>query len=268
MKRIKQILSSMLVLTILVTGVIYPVTSSVEAQAQSIAPQVLNPEQELIVVEATEDGNRVKAIYDKKTQQIQLISDNGEEQHTYDVELLDIVDEHNAKLMVTDENGESMLMGFGTFESNKRVKRAIPILLAAIAGTIGRQAVLNLLKALFAAGIIVYVGDQAFVVVTEIAQSLRKKREYDHYEARIMNDDVYIGKGLTFEQAVVHLRTTGHDGGVWSVSYDKAEKVARDAGGGKDPEGPEIHRNKKTGSFKGRYPHFHAKGHKGGHSWY
>jgi hypothetical protein len=69
-----------------------------------------------------------------------------------------------------------MHMGFGTFESNKRVKRAVPLLLAAIAGTIGRQAILNLLRALFAAGIIVYVGDQAFVVVTEIAETLRNKR--------------------------------------------------------------------------------------------
>jgi hypothetical protein len=102
MIRIKQILASMLVLTIVVTGVIYPETSSVEAQEGSIAPQVLNQEQELIVLEATEDGNRIKAIYDKNTQQIQLISENGEEQHTYDVELLDIVDEHNAKLLVTD----------------------------------------------------------------------------------------------------------------------------------------------------------------------
>jgi hypothetical protein len=226
-----------------------------------------------IITEVSDADRQVKAVYEFDTHQMRLTLLQDGEEHTFDLEILEIMDEQNAKLRIIDEHGESMLMGLGTFESKIRNKRAIPILLAAIAGTVGRQAVTQILNRMIQAGIMLYIGDQAFARVTEIRDELRKNKKYDHYQARIINNDVYIGKGLTESEAVVHLQTADYLGGVWSVDRHKAKRLATIAGGGKQPESKkyphgEIHCDRITGSYAGYYPHFHINGHIGGHSWY
>lgn len=51
---------------------------------------------------------------------------------------------------------------------------------------------------------------------------------------------------------------------VWSTSKNNAQKIARLAGNGKTPIGPEKHGNGKPGY----YSHYHIYNRSGGHSFY
>jgi hypothetical protein len=116
----------------------------------------------------------------------------------------------------------------------------------------------SLLWALIFAGATIVLGGITYIVVTEVADELRKENK-PHYAAVLKNQDLYVGQPLSENTAVSRLSSGGD---VWSVSYSYALKVAFIAGGNKPAVGPEKHGD------EGYYMHFHAYKRMGGHSFY
>jgi transcriptional regulator with XRE-family HTH domain len=90
------------------------------------------------------------------------------------------------------------------------------------------------------------------------------------YTTPKMQKDVWIGSAISESVAVTRLgsfngdsNVTGND--VWSRSMSKAALVAKKAGGGKEPIGPEI---EKEGLGFGYYYHYHTWNRVGGHSFF
>lgn len=109
-----------------------------------------------------------------------------------------------------------------------------------------------------------------FARTDSIAKKLRENRKYDHFYAKVMQRDVWIGAAISESVAVTRLKSfngdsnvTGND--VWSRSNSKAYLIAEKAGGGKEPEGPEIHG---PGLGFGYYYHYHTWNRVGGHSFF
>lgn len=117
-----------------------------------------------------------------------------------------------------------------------------------------------LLSHLIAASAAVVIAGVTYTVASKVASKLRNK-SYDHYAAVIRKGDVYIGNPISYSAAVARMKSGGD---VWSKSYSLAAKVARGAGNGRTPVGPERHGNGKPGY----YWHFHTYNRSGGHSFY
>jgi RHS repeat-associated protein len=83
-------------------------------------------------------------------------------------------------------------------------------------------------------------------------------------EATREGDKIKEGRDLTPEEAVERVKR-GED--VMSDSRDEAERIAREAGGGKDPvyDPPHDWGGKRTGDYR---PHYHPHGRQGGHVFY
>lgn len=105
-----------------------------------------------------------------------------------------------------------------------------------------------------------------YVLATEIASELRKKKP-KHYQAAIRyskkfkRNELFIGNSLGETGASGRLKA-GND--VWSTSQAGAKKIAKLAGGNKEPIGAEKH----GGGKPGYYWHYHTYNRKGGHSFF
>jgi hypothetical protein len=142
------------------------------------------------------------------------------------------------------------------FVVNSNEAHASMAFLAPIGVVIGEA----LLSHLIAASAAVVIAGVTYTVASKVASKLRNK-SYDHYAAVIRKGDVYIGNPISYSAAVARMKSGGD---VWSKSYSLAAKVARGAGNGRTPVGPERHGNGKPGY----YWHFHTYNRSGGHSFY
>ena len=129
----------------------------------------------------------------------------------------------------------------------------------------------KLIEALLLVSAVILINEIEFAKTDSIASSLRNKREYDHYYAKILSsdNDVWIGPAISLSQATTRLvsfygdaSVSGND--VWSTTLSGAAKVAQRAGGNKEPVGPEIHG---MGLGFGYYYHYHTWNRVGGHSF-
>jgi hypothetical protein len=127
-----------------------------------------------------------------------------------------------------------------------------------------------LLEQLLAIGTAVVIGSLTWAAAESVAMSLRNRQDHDHYAARIMQNDVWVGPSISLSQATIRLTSFNGDADalgndVWSRTQSLAAKVAKIAGGGRnEPVGPEIH-----GVLgRGYYYHFHTWNRVGGHSFF
>lgn len=125
-----------------------------------------------------------------------------------------------------------------------------------------------LLQQLLAMATAVVIGSITWVVADAIATRLRNE-SHDHYAARIMQGQVWIGPSISFSVAKARLVSFNGDADapgndVFSRSLSLAVKVAKEAGGGKEPVGPEIHGQLGMGYMY----HYHIWNRVGGHSFF
>ncbi|WCF06449.1 hypothetical protein NDS46_19070 [Paenibacillus thiaminolyticus] len=128
----------------------------------------------------------------------------------------------------------------------------------------------KLIEALLLTAAVVAINEIEFAKTDSVVETLRNNNRYDHYYAKIMQGDVWIGPAISESGAVARLVSfngdkdvSGND--VWSRTMSKAALVAKKAGGGKEPVGPEI---EGPGLGFGFYYHYHTWNRVGGHSFF
>ncbi|MEW4371824.1 hypothetical protein [Paenibacillus kandeliae] len=123
-----------------------------------------------------------------------------------------------------------------------------------------------LLAALLASAIAVTIGGIVWTTVGSIKEKIRNQ-QYDHYMAKVMQGDVYIGNPISLTQASNRLAGISPlDNNVWSKNSASAKQVARLAGGGIEPIGPELQVEQQPNIFY--YVHYHTWNRAGGHSFF
>lgn len=169
-------------------------------------------------------------------------------------------DEAGATITYQDEStGQTV-----TVDSDESETRALVVILAPLVQIVGAK----LIEALLLTAAAIMINEMEFVKTDSIATNLRNK-QYNHYYAKIMQRDVWIGPAISESVAVARLASFNGDGDldgndVWSKSQSAAARVAQKAGGNREPVGPEIHGT--LGS--GFYYHFHTWNRVGGHSFF
>ncbi|BFH10980.1 hypothetical protein WJ0W_006666 [Paenibacillus melissococcoides] len=130
------------------------------------------------------------------------------------------------------------------FTRQKRFAPAIPWIGAGIG---------ELLKWLGAAAALAYIGNEAYTLVTDIADALStsKKKDKPLYFTAVAQSKLYIGKPLTFDEAKRWLKAKSYHN-VWTPSKEAAKKIAESFSG--RATGPEEH--SKTG-YKGTFYYWH-----------
>ncbi|MEC1625384.1 SAR2788 family putative toxin [Bacillus mojavensis] len=172
---------------------------------------------------------------------------------------------------IEEANGNDIVATFRDIDTdqvynvNTKEAQASFAFLAPIAVVVGGA----LVEHLVAASLAMVIAGVTYTVYSEVSKKIKKQKKYYHYAATLNkgNGKLYIGPALSQTQAVKRLKS----GDVYSLSKSKAYTVAKKAGHGKKPVGPENHRiNPKTGKKrKGDYYwHYHAYKRKGGHSFY
>ncbi len=124
-----------------------------------------------------------------------------------------------------------------------------------------------LISALIAASATVVILGVTYVLATEVASTLRKKKP-QHYQAairyskKLKRDELFIGNDLEQAGAAGRLKKSSNND-VWSTTQAGAFKIAKLAGGGKNPTAYEKH----GGGKPGYYWHYHIYNRTGGHSF-
>lgn len=103
-----------------------------------------------------------------------------------------------------------------------------------------------------------------YTLASEIVPTLRNKN-YDHYAAYLKTKEgVYIGNPISLSEAISRLNGKDFEtNNVWLKTSGLAKKVAKEAGGGREPVFDSPH-----GSYPKFLPHFHKWNRSGGHSFY
>jgi len=184
---------------------------------------------------------------------------NNENVHQYSLRLNDVTD-NGAHITIQDQKTREI----ATYNPDENLPSFIWVIpLIEVVGA-------KLIEALLLVTAVVAINGMDFAKTDSIAAELRNNQKYDHYYAKIMQKDVWIGSAISESVAVTRLgsfngdsNVTGND--VWSRSMSKAALVAKKAGGGKEPIGPEI---EKEGLGFGYYYHYHTWNRVGGHSFF
>ncbi|MBY0206393.1 MULTISPECIES: hypothetical protein [Paenibacillus] len=219
-----------------------------------------------ILVQDKETLKTTFSTYEKaETAPVSLMSiestDSKQVEH-YEVTIDDYSTENGVTVTYEDQKtGQT-----ATISKDDTIIRPMVVILAPLVQIVGAK----LIEALLLIAAVVMINNIEFAKTDEIAMNLRNKREYDHYYAKIMQGDVWIGPAISLSTAVNRLKSfngdsdvTGRD--VWSTTLSGAAKVAQRAGGGKEPVGPEI---SKPGLGFGYYYHYHIWDRSGGHSFF
>jgi hypothetical protein len=270
-----------LVFVLVSVGVINP--SNVKAQNNNTTTElngvevVVNNEQE-IRLKTEIDGVVGILVQDKETLETTLTT--YEESKLTPVSLMSVestdsnlieqysltIDDYSTEFGATityedEETGQK-----STISNNDSVIQPMMVILAPLVQIVGAK----LIEALLLIAAVIIINNIEFAKTDEIAMNLRNKREYDHYYAKIVQGDVWIGPSISLSNAAARLISfngdstiTGND--VWSTTLSGAAKVAERAGGGKEAVGPEIHG---PGLGFGYYYHFHTWNRLGGHSFF
>ncbi len=93
------------------------------------------------------------------------------------------------------------------------------------------------------------IGCTYFIIATAILDSIRNGK-YDHYEAVLINGDLYLGNNLSYNEAINRLKSKGD---VWSKNSTLAWCVAN-AAGKINPTKVEKHENNDN-----YYWHYHPR---------
>lgn len=93
------------------------------------------------------------------------------------------------------------------------------------------------------------IGGTYFIIATAILDSIRNGK-YDHYEAVLINGDLYLGNNLSYNEAINRLKSKGD---VWSKNSTLAWCVAN-AAGKINPTKVEKHENNDN-----YYWHYHPR---------
>lgn len=93
------------------------------------------------------------------------------------------------------------------------------------------------------------IGGTYFIIATAILDSIRNGK-YDHYEAVLINGDLYLGNNLSYNEAINRLKSNGD---VWSKNSTLAWCVAN-AAGKINPTKVEKHENNDN-----YYWHYHPR---------
>ena len=202
-------------------------------------------------------GNLKSTIkWNKKTNEVEFEVENLKSRSILDKSTFDIeINEEFEPVGVLEYNGEKYDLETTDINQNARVVLALP----AIVGS-------ALVSALIAASATVIIAGVTYVLATEIASTLRKKQP-KHYQAairyskKLKRNELFIGDSLGETGASGRLKA-GND--VWSTSQAGAKKIAKLAGGNKEPVGAEKH----GGGKPGYYWHYHTHNRKGGHSFF
>lgn len=229
-----------------------------------------------IQIKTEQDGVEAVLNFDKETNEIILITNeqplNFEENmqpQSLEVNEQSQSLEENEKVYKVDvetATSEKIVATFTDSETGEEYFVNTDQLQASIAFLVPIGVIIGeaLLAHLVSAGLAIIIGGVTYAAATEVIKDLQKKKEYDHYVAKLDNNALFIGNNISLSTAASHLISGGD---VWSRTGDLAAKVAREAGGGKPPVPSENHMN--TGSKKNLYyHHYHANGRKGGHSFY
>lgn len=162
--------------------------------------------------------------------------------------------EHGIVATFTDMNtGEK-------YEINTNELHASFAFLIPIAVVVGEA----LLEHLIAMGLAFVIAGVTYTLASEIVPTLRNKN-YDHYAAYLKTKEgVYIGNPISLSEAISRLNGKDFEtNNVWSKTSGLAKKVAKEAGGGREPVFDSPH-----GSYPKFLPHFHKWNRSGGHSFY
>ncbi|MHA6534026.1 hypothetical protein [Paenibacillus sp. BAC0078] len=170
---------------------------------------------------------------------------------------------------LTGENGDLINATFTDVETNEtyqidqsKTTASIPVLIP-LGAIIGEW----LLAQLIAAGTAITIGGITYAIWDSVATSLRNKKEYAHYQAKIITGQVGIGNPISLVQASARLQSSDiYNNNVWSINAANAALVAQVAGGGLLPEGPELEVDPKIGFVY--HTHYHIWNRTGGHSFF
>ncbi|WP_440115555.1 hypothetical protein [Paenibacillus sp. QZ-Y1] len=117
-------------------------------------------------------------------------------------------------------------------------------------------------------GAVLIVANETWATVIEIRETLRQK-SHEYYQANIMGGQLYVGPAIDLTSAAARLvnpMLAAPAKNVWSTTRTGAERVARTAGGGVTPAGPELNVDKIPGFYY--YAHYHTWNRVGGHSFF
>lgn len=277
-KNFTKLLSVFLAFALLVVTLVNP-SSTVKAEGldQLDGVEVLVNDENEIRLKTEIDGLVGILVQDQETKEITLTTYEADEinPNPYSINSLtsndnvdqfalsldDFTDETGAILTYEDEaTGKTATVG-----SDDSEIRPMVVWLAPLVTIVGAK----LIEALLLTAAVIVINEIDFARTDAIATSLRNK-SYNHYYARIVQGDVWIGPAITETYAAIRLTSfngdedvSGND--VWSKTLSGAAKVAERAGGGKEPVGPEIHG---AGLGFGYYYHYHTWNRVGGHSFF
>lgn len=105
------------------------------------------------------------------------------------------------------------------------------------------------IKALLAVGAAIIIAGVAYTIVEEVAQELRRQKEYRYYVAVLRNNAVYVGGGLQTSSAKSLAYSNDGKGTVLATNFSYAKGLV-----GNSFYGPENH-----GSSSGYWSHIHAR---------
>ena len=209
--------------------------------------------------DVTNDGHAIVSLsMDKDTREftvksVETDSEGNQVEKEYKVDVQQAT-EHGIVATFTDMNtGEK-------YEINTNELHASFAFLIPIAVVVGEA----LLEHLIAMGLAFVIAGVTYTLASEIVPTLRNKN-YDHYAAYLKTKEgVYIGNPISLSEAISRLNGKDFEtNNVWSKTSGLAKKVAKEAGGGREPVFDSPH-----GSYPKFLPHFHKWNRSGGHSFY
>ncbi|MGJ7034601.1 SAR2788 family putative toxin [Anoxybacillus eryuanensis] len=212
-----------------------------------------------VATDATDDGHATVSLsMDKDTREftvksVETDSEGNQVEKEYKVDVQQAT-EYGIVATFTDMNtGEK-------YEINTNELHASFAFLIPIAVVVGEA----LLEHLIALGLAFVIAGVTYTLASEIVPTLRNKN-YDHYAAYLKTKEgVYIGNPISLSEAISRLNGKDFEtNNVWSKTSGLAKKVAKEAGGGREPVFDSPH-----GSYPKFLPHFHKWNRSGGHSFY
>lgn len=251
---------------ILLFSISFPNTSNAESnQNNEITIEETNGTD--IQIKTEKDGIEAVLNFDKETNEILLITNEQPQNFEENIQPQSLEENEKVyKIDVETATSEKIVATFTDIETGEKYFVNTDQLQASIAFLVPIGVIIGeaLLAHLVSAGLAIIIGGVTYAAATEVIKDLQKKKEYDHYVAKLDNNVLFIGNNISLSTAASQLIT---EGDVWSRTGDLAAKVAREAGGGKPPVPSENHMT--TGSKKNLYyHHYHANGRIGGHSFY
>lgn len=262
---IKKIISVLLVVTLMFSSISSINVVFAEENSPSVDNAVIeiveNSDDEITLQATIEEENAVvQTTFDKESNEFLIISnepnENGEMiEKTYRAIVEHATEDEIVATFIDTTTGETFNVNSNEFQAS--LAWFVPL------GVVLGEA---LLAHLVASGTAFVLAGVTYTAVKEVSDKLKKK-EHNHYMAKITKGDLFIGNPLTKSQAIDRLQSNDKkNNNVWSKNYDLAAKIAYGAGNNKTPVGPEIDKGKT--SAEGYYFHFHIHNRSGGHSFY